>query len=82
MENTGTEKTVNINTEVVKKYYHDLQNITKELDNNDELMSTVMRMPEVMKVEKEEIDPQEWETIESLIQQASNALTQFRKDEG
>ena len=82
VENTGTEKTVNINTEVVKKYYHYLQNITKELDNNDELMSTVMRMPEVMKVEKEEIDPQEWETIESLIQQASNALTQFRKDEG
>ena len=82
VEYTSTEKTANINTEVVKKYYHDLQNIAKELDNNDELMSTVMRMPEVMKVEKEEIDPQEWETIESLIQQAANALTQFRKDEG
>ena len=82
IEYTGTEKTANINAEVVKKYYHDLQNIAKELNNNDELMSTIMRMPEVMKVEKEEIDPQEWETIESLIQQASNALTQFRKDEG
>ena len=82
VEYTGTEKTANINTEVVKKYYHDLQNIAKELDNNDELMSTVMRMPEVMKVEKEEIDPQEWGIIESLIQQASNALTLFRKDEG
>ena len=82
VEYNGTEKTTNINTEVVKKYYHELQIIAKELDNNDELMSTVMRMPEVMKVEKEEIDPQEWETIESLIQQASNALTQFRKDEG
>ena len=82
VEYNGTEKTTNINTEVVKKYYHELQIIAKELDNNDELMSTVMRMPEVMKVEKEEIDPQEWETIEKLIQQASNALTQFRKDEG
>jgi uncharacterized protein (TIGR00255 family) len=82
IEYTGTEKTANINAELVKKYYYDLQNIAKELDNNDELMSTVMRMPEVMKVEKEEIEPQEWETIESLIQQASNALTQFRKDEG
>ncbi len=82
IEYIGTEKTANINAEIVKKYYHDLQNIAKELNNNDELMSTVMRMPEVMKVEKEEIDPQEWKTIESLIQQASNALTQFRKDEG
>ncbi len=82
IEYTGTEKTANINAEVVKKYYYDLQNIAKELNNNDELMGTVMRMPEVMKVEKEEIDSQEWGTIESLIQQASNALTQFRKDEG
>ena len=82
VEYTGTEKTASINAEVVKKYYHDLQNIAKELNNNDELMSTVMRMPEVMKVEKEEIDPQEWETIEILIQKATSALTQFREDEG
>tara|TARA_B100001741_G_C16555165_1_gene602180 strand:- start:2511 stop:3362 length:852 start_codon:yes stop_codon:yes gene_type:complete len=82
VEYTGTEKTANINAEVVKKYYRDLQNIAKELDNNDELMSTVMRMPEVMKAEKEEIDPQDWKTIESLIQQAASALTQFRKNEG
>ncbi|MEC8273994.1 MAG: YicC/YloC family endoribonuclease [Bacteroidota bacterium] len=82
VEYSGTEKTANINAEVVKKYYHELQIIAKELDNNDELMSTVMRMPEVMKLEKEEINPHEWETIESLIHQASNALIQFRKDEG
>tara|TARA_B100000886_G_scaffold338813_1_gene302535 strand:+ start:1493 stop:2344 length:852 start_codon:yes stop_codon:yes gene_type:complete len=82
VEYTGTEKIANINAEVVKKYYRDLQNIADELDNSDELMSTVMRMPEVMKVEKEEIDPQEWKTIESLIQQAASALTQFRENEG
>lgn len=82
VEYTGIEKTANINAEVVKKYYRELQNIANDLDNNDELMSTVMRMPEVLKVEKEEIDPQEWETIESLIQQAASALTLFREDEG
>ena len=41
-----------------------------------------MRMPEVMKVEKEELDPQEWQSIEKLIHEAAQALTQFRKDEG
>jgi len=82
VEYTGVEKTANINAEVVKKYYQDLKSIAQDLDNNDELMSTVMRMPEVMKVEKEELDPAEWQTIESLIQQAATALTQFRKDEG
>jgi uncharacterized protein (TIGR00255 family) len=82
VEHTGIEKTANINAEVVKKYYQDLQKIAQDLDNTDELMSTVMRMPEVMKVEKEELDPQEWQSIEKLIHEAAQALTQFRKDEG
>ncbi len=82
VEHTGIEKTANINAEVVKKYYQDLQKIAQDLDNTDELMSTVMRMPEVMKVEKEELDTQEWQSIEKLINEAAQALTQFRKDEG
>jgi uncharacterized protein (TIGR00255 family) len=82
VEHTGIEKTANINAEVVKKYYQDLKAIAQELDNKDELMSAVMRMPEVMKVEKEELDPQEWQSIEKLIHEAAQALTQFRKDEG
>jgi uncharacterized protein (TIGR00255 family) len=82
VEHTGIEKTANINAEVVKKYYQDLKAIAQELDNKDELMGAVMRMPEVMKVEKEELDPQEWQSIEKLIHEAAQALTQFRKDEG
>lgn len=82
VEHTGIEKTANINAEVVKKYYQDLKAIAQELDNKDELMGAVMRMPEVMKVEKEELDPQEWQSIEKLIHEAAQALIQFRKDEG
>jgi uncharacterized protein (TIGR00255 family) len=82
VEHTGIEKTANINAEVVKKYYQDLKAIAQELDNKDELMGAVMRMPEVMKVEKEELDPLEWQSIEKLIHEAAQALTQFRKDEG
>ena len=82
VEHTGIEKTANINAEVVKKYYQDLKAIAQELDNKDELMGAVMRMPEVMKVEKEELDTQEWQSIEKLINEAAQALTQFRKDEG
>ncbi|MDG1916864.1 MAG: YicC family protein [Flavobacteriales bacterium] len=82
VEHTGIEKTANINAEVVKKYYQDLKAIAQELDNKDELMGAVMRMPEVMKVEKEELDPQEWQSIEKLIHEAAQALAQFRKDEG
>ncbi|MBT7240526.1 MAG: YicC family protein [Flavobacteriaceae bacterium] len=82
VEHTGVEKTTNINAEVVKKYYSELKTIAQELENNDELMSIVMRMPEVMKVEKEAIDPNEWQSIETLFHEAATALTQFREDEG
>ena len=82
IEHTGIENTANINTAVVKKYYQQLHALAKDLDNNDELMSIVMRMPEVMKVEKEKLDPKEWASIEQLIDEATNALVQFREDEG
>lgn len=82
IEHTGIENTANINTAVVKKYYQQLHTLAKDLNNNDELMSIVMRMPEVMKVEKEELDPKEWASIEQLIDEATNALVQFREDEG
>ena len=82
VEQTHSELSATINSEVVKAYYSDLKGITKELDNTDDIMSSIMRLPDVLKSKKEEIDESEWTQIESLLSQAIDAITNYRADEG
>ena len=55
VEQTHSELSATINSEVVKAYYSDLKGIAKELDNTDDIMSSIMRLPDVLKSKKEEI---------------------------
>ena len=82
VEQTHSELAATINSEVVKAYYSDLKGIAKELDNTDDIMSSIMRLPDVLKSKKEEIDESEWTQIESLLSQAIDAITNYRADEG
>ncbi len=82
VEQTHSELSASINSEVVKAYYSDLKGIAKELDNTDDIMSSIMRLPDVLKSKKEEIDESEWTQIESLLSQAIDAITNYRADEG
>ncbi|MBL6658101.1 MAG: YicC family protein [Flavobacteriales bacterium] len=82
VEQTHSELSATINTEVVKAYYSDLKSIANELDNTDDIMSSIMRLPDVLKSKKEEIDDLEWKQIESLLAQAIDAITNYRADEG
>ena len=41
-----------------------------------------MRMPEVLKQEKKNIDASEWKSIEQVLDKAIDSLIRFRKDEG
>ena len=82
VEQTHSELSATINSDVVKAYYSDLKGITKELDNNDDIMSSIMRLPDVLKSKKEEIDETEWTQLESLLSQAIDAITNYRANEG
>jgi uncharacterized protein (TIGR00255 family) len=82
VEQTHSELSATINSEVVKAYYSDLKGIAKELDNTDDIMSSIMRLPDVLKSKKEEIEESEWTQIESLLSQAIDAITNYRADEG
>ena len=82
VEQTHSELSATINSEVVKAYYSDLKGIAKELDNTDDIMSSIMRLPDVLKSKKEGIDESEWTQIESLLSQAIDAITNYRADEG
>ena len=82
IEKLNGEQSVKLDNEVIKSYYSNLKSISQELDNSDELMSTVMRLPNVIQIEKDEIQENEWQEIAHAISQAIEAVNAYRQEEG
>jgi len=78
IENTADESKTIINKSIVSHYVQQLQEISEESD----ALSIAMRLPDVLKIEREELDKDEWILIEETLNEAINQLQKFRKDEG
>lgn len=80
IESTGDETTTVINEKIVENYIAQLQNINNS--SADNLLAVVMRLPDVLKIEKAELDEKEWNLLEEMINEAISKLKVFREDEG
>jgi len=78
VETTGEETYTRINKGVVESYLGQLEGIRKEAD----ILSIAMRLPDVLKTEREELDEEEWQKIEGGITEAIKQLNAFRSSEG
>ena len=78
IESTAAETSTKINREVVANYIKELEEIHPE----DDILSIAMRLPDVLKTEREELDPEEWALIQSGIQEAIENLKEYRLSEG
>lgn len=77
-ETTAEELTTKINKDIVQQYLVQL----KEISNESDLLSIAMRLPDVLKIEREELDEYEWKDIEIAIGEGIMQLKKFRSDEG
>ena len=83
VENNGEEKTVQINQELAKIYFDDLQQLAKAVGReNEPLIPSLLRLPDIMKSEKTELNENEWKEILSVIDDAIVQFNQFRNTEG
>lgn len=76
---------VAINKTLAKTYYRELKALSEELnENSTNLLALVVKMPEVMKAEREvvELDEAEWELVKMAVDKAIDAFQKFRSDEG
>ncbi|MEN8250528.1 MAG: YicC/YloC family endoribonuclease, partial [Bacteroidota bacterium] len=73
-----------INEQVVKSYYEQLYKISGELglEASQELLSTVMRMPDTIRTERAELEAEEWHAVKDGLQQALRQVNGFRHQEG
>ena len=78
IESTTNETSTKINAGIVSNYIEQLETIRKDAD----ILSIAMRLPDVLKTEKEELDAEEWGIIQAGISEALAGLQTHRSSEG
>ena len=68
----------------MKQYFEELTTLSNELEieKPTDILATLLRLPDVMKQDIEEIDEEEWGKIESAVDHAADELISFRIQEG
>ncbi len=84
-ESLGQETNHKINKELIKTYYSDLKLVNDSLAEEDrvsDFMAILLRMPDVMKSERPELDEDEWTEILEIVDEAIEKFNEFRIQEG
>ena len=82
-ESLEGEQNFFINTGLLKNYYKGLSEVSTELNISEEnILGTLMKMPEVMRSEKQKLSEGEWSGIDKLIDEALVSFNSFRLAEG
>lgn len=80
-EANSVNKAQQINPDIIKAYMNEFKQIAPDA-SDAELLTLVMRLPDVMAFTSKEIEDDEWNQAVELILKAVENLTQFRLDEG
>ena len=84
IESLGTESNAAINENIVTEYYKQLSSIQQKLNIpvTEEIMQSIMRLPDTVKTIYEELDEEEWQMIFNNFLKVTEAVNQFRIQEG
>ena len=82
-EKSESNSKYTLNTELIKEYFTQIEEITNILNlNNKDMMSSILKMPEVLVKGEEKADDNEWLEIQKGVDTAIANILQFRLDEG
>jgi uncharacterized protein (TIGR00255 family) len=83
-ENLGDTGNASINDRIVKSYFSSLSNISSELELpvNERLLQIIMRLPDTVKVQYEQLNEEEWVLLLQHIHKAIDQVNIFRLQEG
>ena len=83
VEVIGDTTSQKLNQKLIGSYYKQLIAISDELNlPKENLLATLVKMPDVFATESEELDPEEWGFIVSILDQAITEHIAFRTAEG
>ena len=81
IESTSDQTSTKVNVPIVQEYMNQLKAVYADADAT-ELMKMAVRMPDALKTERDEIDENDWATIQMAINESLTNILGFRKDEG
>jgi len=82
-EKSESNSKYTLNAELIKEYFTQIEEITNILNlNNKDMMSSILKMPEVLVKGEEKADDNEWLEIQKGVDTAITNILQFRLDEG
>jgi uncharacterized protein (TIGR00255 family) len=73
-----------INRTVVKNYFNQIKDISAELGigSDEELLSTILKLPDALKTEKQELSEDEWILVSEKLNESMDQLDAYRIEEG
>jgi uncharacterized protein (TIGR00255 family) len=79
----GASKPISINTELAKSYYEPVAKLAADLSiATGDILSTILKLPEVIVPTTETLTPEEWEKFRFVLADAISQLNQHRLNEG
>lgn len=83
VKSNGVAKPVSINTALAKSYYQPIVELANELGiEKENLLSTLLKLPDVVSSTNEVITEEEWMTISGVLHSAIQQLIAHRMEEG
>lgn len=82
VELTGDSTNYKVNTALVQAYFKQLQPLLGTNEINGEVLSTLMRMPDVMNSDKNEVTEADAAALKKGVEEAIANIVGFRTDEG
>ena len=83
IKQNGTSKPVNINTDLIKAYYHQIESLAGELNiDTNSVLSALLRLPEVVTPTNDVLNDKDFEEFKKVLQAALGELNRHREEEG
>lgn len=83
IKQNGTSKPVNINTDLIKAYYLQIEQLAGDLNiDTNSVLSALLRLPEVVTPTNDVLDENDFAQFKKVLQSALDELNRHREEEG
>lgn len=83
VEATGEAGLATINQQLAIAYHKELKKLSEAIgEKREDYLSLLIKMPEILKQDRQELDENEWKSVFETVKKALVAFGKFRDDEG